>query len=349
MQHNASLTVLVLSAVTCGASAQVTVEYAPTTIPAGVPTAITISISSTEPFGLAAIAMIIQTDPGLTADSFAWLSGLDNPDEYFATTDLPSPSTVSFVDPGPQIDATPFPIATITVTADTAAAGTELTMTPFPEGSEADIVESTGFSSMSIDAGRSVTLTVTGTSGDGDSDGGTGGDDDGGTGGGAGGGTGGGDAGGGAGSGGGGDTGDGGDTGSDDADQNGDEPPGDGGEDQDAPDVGGGDDASPDDGDAGDMGEDGGTANDGGEDVDVDDGDAGGDEPGEGVDAGSGDAPGTDGGPDADGATDDDESGGDEDGATVDTRSLCGLGMIVPGLFTLASLSGMKLYRRRRW
>ncbi len=61
---------------------------------------------------------------------------------------------------------------------------------------------------------------------------------------------------------------------------------------------------------------------------------------GDGGDAGAANG----GGNEPDGAASDDAATGGSDPAPI-----CGLGMIGPGLFTLAALSVMKLHRRRRW
>lgn len=297
---------------------QVTITYAPTTIEAGTPTPVTISITDDSGAGLeiSSVAFQFEQTAGLVLDGFAWLvSDFSNSDLWFASDTLPAPVATAFgagvvVEPNGTLD-----LASVTVTATVDAGGTTETLTAFPSDSEAKLLDAMSIP-LGIAAGRSVEFTVTaGANGNGGAGAGGGG-------------TGGGGAGADPGAGG---------TGTD---------PGTGGAPGTDPGAGGAGDVAPDNTSGGSQ--PGGGMN-GGQDAGAPtDTGSGGAPGGGGADAGGGGSTAPGGANDQSGA-----GSGGANGSTETTPGgstpLCAVGMIGPGLFTFCCLSFMKLRRRRKW
>ncbi len=303
---------------------QVAVTYAPTTLEPGVATDVTVTLTDQSGDGLdiTAVNVLITTDDMLSANSFRWLvDAFDDPILWFASETLPRPQAAAFA-AGVMVDVDgSLDLAIVSVTADADSAGASLTLGVFPQGSDAVITDTGNFFELEIASGRTVQLAVADQASDDGSTGGGGGGgpiDDG------------------SGASPGGDDGMTGDDGmADDDPMSGDDDTvGD-------PDSGG-------NGDAGDVviddGNDGGAPGDdgsGGGGSGVVDGDGGSGDNGNGSDA-VGDAGGDD---PIDGGAD---GGISDDGTPAPSMPLCGMGMIVPMLFTLGFLCVMK-FRGTGW
>ncbi|MEE9293724.1 MAG: hypothetical protein V3W34_02000 [Phycisphaerae bacterium] len=313
------------------ASAEVFVEYWPTgEMPNGVndpidvdvsngPVTISIQIGLTAPGGQTQMlgADFVFTWPaGFDMANFQWDAGLDASAGWFQDTTLPAPAITSFfptapipVGPDPQLT-----LATVDVSIEVSVAPGTYSIDTTPTVNDVD------FSEFVLDQGSgAIVFNVGGMEPPNTGSGGT-------------------DA--------------GGDTGDD---------PGDGPMDGDEPGDQGETDPGSDDSDTGDDAGDGPMDGDGEDDTATEPGD---DTTGDSPDDGTGTGDGVDDGganiddqtadgqdSPADTAGDGDEVTGDEDGndAAPGTRSICGIGMIGPGLFALAFLSVMKLNRRRVW
>ena len=317
MRRSILLSIHTVAVLACCTSAQVAISYRPTTLQVGVATELTITLTdeSGSGLGITTVAFLFQPPEGLTLDGFAWAGQLAGAG-WFSVDMLPGPQTSAFgagvlIDPNESLD-----VAVVTVTASMSLAAVQNMELPvLPEGELAALITGSTLESLDITAGRNAVLTVAGSVDDQIDDGG--GDNQGGG---------------------------GGDTEPTDSDQ------------------GGTDADSDDDSDTGDDAGDGPMDGDGEGDTATEPGseDTAGDSPDDAT--GNGDGA-DDGGADIDGQTIDGQDhpadtsgGGDEDTSNDDGNdtapgilSICGIGMIGPGLFTLAFLSVMKLHRRRVW
>ncbi len=101
------------------------VTFEPTSLEAGVPTPVTISVtdSTGSGFGIGQMSFGFSAPAGLTVGNFGWLSGLNSGALYFATTGMPNPFTILLV-PSSGVDVPAngtIPVAQIMVTADAGA------------------------------------------------------------------------------------------------------------------------------------------------------------------------------------------------------------------------------------
>ncbi|NOS99021.1 MAG: PEP-CTERM sorting domain-containing protein [Phycisphaerales bacterium] len=111
---------LMAALITSAASADAIITYAPTGVVAGESTAVTISVTDATGagFGLGQVRFNFTADPGMTIDSFAWMSGL-NGVHYSHTDALANPMTLLGSLFSVQVPASgTIPIAQVMVTVD---------------------------------------------------------------------------------------------------------------------------------------------------------------------------------------------------------------------------------------
>lgn len=160
---------------------QVRLSYAPTMLDPNVSVQLRIRLHNDTgaDFGVGAVFFGFSLPAGVTATNFMWLNGLDDSDVYFATDQLPGNVQTAFISGGAGVTVPgggSLEIGEMTVTAAASAAGSMLTVQVFPASNTDAVITGTDFEELDITAGRSVTFTVSGTPiDDNDNDSGSGG------------------------------------------------------------------------------------------------------------------------------------------------------------------------------